>query len=126
VEGEKCAREAVTDALKSGSEDVISTAVKAYAARPCDNSAACAKTSDWLASTLDAGGKRALAVTFYVKAAETDASAARWLKAGDRALRAQLYGVARNALERADHSPDATPGTRAYSAGLMQHATGYR
>jgi hypothetical protein len=120
TEGDGCAREAVTVALGSGSAEAVSTAANAYAARPCEDSAACANALDWLGSSLDAGGNAALAITFYSKAAEADASAGRWLKVGERAEQARLYGVARAALERADRSPDATDNTHAHSEQLMR------
>jgi len=120
TEGDECAREAVKTAIKSGLNDAISTAVKGYAARACDSSTSCADALDWLGSTLDADGRLALAVTFYTKAAETDASAGRWLKVADRAAQGHLYSVANAALDRADRSPDATPNTRAHTQQLMQ------
>ena len=120
AEGNECAREAVLTAIKSRADDIISTAANAFAARACDSNESCADASDWLGSNLEAAGRAVLAISYYTKAAETDTSASRWLKVGDRAAQVHLYGVARAALERADRSPDATPNTRAHSEQLLQ------
>jgi len=124
AEGDDCARDAVGVAIKSGSDEAIAKAASAYAARPCDSSETCASSLEWLAGKLEAGGKLALAVSYYTKAAELDPTAARWLKIADRAAQAQLTGVARSALDRAGRSPDATPQLRAQRDDLMQRLAG--
>jgi hypothetical protein len=73
-----------------------------------------------LASALESGRQLALASKFYIKAAEAEPSAARWLKVGEFAAQAQLNGVARAALERANHSFDASPTSRAHVELLRQ------
>jgi O-antigen ligase len=120
TEGNECARDAVTTALKGGTDKAILAAANSYAARSCDSNDSCAEALDWLGRTLDSGGKLAFAIEFYSKAAENDDSAVRWLKVADRAMMAHLYGVARTALQHADYSPDATPNSRAHSELLMR------
>jgi hypothetical protein len=120
VEGDECWHEALMTAIKSGSSDAISTAANAFAARPCDGVESCANMFTLLASNLESGGQPALASTFFTKAAEADPSAARWLKVAEQATQAQLYGVARAALERAERSPDASASTGAHAELLRQ------
>jgi hypothetical protein len=119
-EGNECARDAVRAAVKSGSDQAIMTASNAYAARTCDTNSSCIEALNWLGTTLEGGGKLAAALVFYTKAAEADASAVSWMKVADRASQGHLYGIARIALERAAHSPDATPATRAEAEQMMQ------
>jgi hypothetical protein len=120
LDGQECWHEALTTSLKSGSVATISTAANAFAARPCDGTESCADMLTSLASALESGGQPALASTFLSKAAETDPSAARWLKVAEHAAQAHLYGVARAALERADRSPDASASSRAQAELLRQ------
>jgi len=120
IEGEECWDEALETAIKSGSDEAITIAANAFAARPCDGTESCANALSSLASHLESAGQSALANSFYTKAAETDPAAARWLKVGEHALSARLYGVARVALERADRSPDASVSTRADAEMLRQ------
>ena len=118
IEGRDCSRESVRAALKSGSEEALRTASDRYAARDCGNDASCAEAWDWLGTTLEGAGKAGPAVNAYTKAAEIDGSAARWLRVADRAARAGLSGVAKLALQRADHSPDASENSRAHAQQL--------
>jgi tetratricopeptide (TPR) repeat protein len=120
AEGDQCWREAFMIASKSGSDEAISGAANAYAARACDDAASCADILEWLATNLESGGKAPLAITFYTRAAEADPSAGRWLKVAEHATQAHLYGVAHAALQRADRSPDASPNSRAHTELLMQ------
>lgn len=120
AEGNECAREAVAAAIKSGSDEAILLAANSYASRSCDSGTSCAASLDWLGASLDAGGKLAFAIEFYSRAAELDGTAARWLRIAERAAKANLYGIARTALDRADHSPDANPNSRAHTALLMR------
>jgi hypothetical protein len=120
VEGDECWREALITAIKSGSNEAISTAATAFTARPCDGMEACANMFAFVASNLEAGDQAALANTFFSKAAEADPSAERWLKVAEQATQAHLYGVARAALERADRSPDASVSTRAHGELLRE------
>ena len=73
-----------------------------------------------LANSLEAGNQLALASKYYVKAAEAEPSAARWLKVAELATQAHLNGVARAALERANRSFDASPSTRAHVEVLRE------
>jgi O-antigen ligase len=118
--GKECAREAVSAAIASGSDEAILAASDRYAARTCEDGASCAAALDWLGRTLEGGGKVAFAINYYSKAAETEGTAARWLQVADRATQANLLGVARAALERADHSPDANANSKAHSELLMR------
>jgi hypothetical protein len=120
AEGRECAREAVSTAVASGSDEAILAASERYAARTCETSADCATALDWLGSTLEGGGKLAFAINYYTKAAEAESTAARWLRVADRAAQASLFGVARAALERADHSPDANANSKAHSDQLTR------
>lgn len=120
ADGDACARESVSAAVKSGADDAIRAAASTYAARSCDNGAACADSLTWLASRLDEAHRPQLAVSYFAKAAEADPSASRWLRVADRAAQAQLNNVARGALERAGRSPDATPGTREQVSQMLQ------
>jgi len=112
-EGDECWHEALAMAIRGGAIDTISTAANALAARPCDGMEACANMFASLASSLETGGQLALASKFYIKAAEAEPSAARWLTVAELAARANLNGVARAALDRANRSFDASPSTRA-------------
>ncbi|HEX3854030.1 MAG TPA: hypothetical protein VHW01_23865, partial [Polyangiaceae bacterium] len=120
AESKDCAREALNTAIATHSDEAILSSANAYAARACENSSSCAAALDWVGSTLEAGGKLAFAVAFYSKAAETDNSAARWVHVADRAIQAQLFGLARTALERAMRSPDASNNTRAHVEQLSR------
>jgi tetratricopeptide (TPR) repeat protein len=120
VEGQDCARESVSTAIKSGSDEAIRSASDKYAARECGSAASCAEALDWLGTTLEAAGKVALAIKFYSKAAELESSAARWLRVADRSAGAGLVGVARLALERADRSPDVSDNSRAHAQQLRR------
>ncbi len=120
AEGNECWRDAVTLAVKSGSNDAISKAANAFAARPCDDSESCSDMFTSIAGYLESGQQPALASVFFSKAAEADPSAARWLKVAEQALQARLYGVARAGLERADRSPDASVLSRARAELLRQ------
>jgi phage shock protein A len=73
-----------------------------------------------IGASLESGGQLALASKFYIKAAEAEPSAERWLKVAELAAQAHLNGVARAALERADRSFDASPSTRAHVELLRQ------
>jgi tetratricopeptide (TPR) repeat protein len=117
-EGQQCSQESVLVAIASTSDPAILTAADAFAARSCDSSAACAAALDWLGASLDGAGKTAFAVSYFTKAAEAEGSAARWLRVAQRASTLRLPGVARPALDRADHSPDATAATRLASNEL--------
>jgi len=110
---DECWQEALAVAIKGGSNDTILAAANALAARSCDGMESCAKMFASLAHTLEAGGQLALASKFYIKAAEAEPSAARWLKVAELATQAHLNGVARAALERANRSFDASPSSRA-------------
>ncbi|HEX2672185.1 MAG TPA: hypothetical protein VHM25_15000, partial [Polyangiaceae bacterium] len=112
-EGEECWHEALSLALKSTAMDTITLAANALATRPCDGMESCAKMYASLASDLEAGGQLTLASKFYIKAAQSDPSAARWIKVGELATQAHLNGVARAAFDRADRSFDASPISRA-------------
>jgi tetratricopeptide (TPR) repeat protein len=118
--GDECWQEALVTAMKGGAIDAISTAANALAARQCDGMESCAKMFASLASMLESGGQVALASKFYIKAAEAEPSAARWLKVGEFAAQAHLNGVARAALERANRSFDASPTSRARVELLRQ------
>jgi len=120
LDGDECWHEALTIAIKSGSMDTISSAADALAARECDGMESCANMFASIAKDLEAGGQLALASKFFVKAAEAEPSAARWLKVGELAVQAHLNGVARAALERANRSFDASPTTRAHVELLRQ------
>lgn len=121
AEGESCWREAITAAVESGSDEVIAAASAAFAARTCEGVESCANSFASLASYLEPSGRQtALANSYYTKAAETDPSAVRWLKVAQHAMHAQLYGVARGALERAERSPDASVLTRSEGELLRQ------
>jgi len=117
---EECWHEALVVAMKGGADDATSTAANALAARECDGMESCANMFSSLASVLESGGQLALASKFYIKAAEAEPSAARWLKVAEFATQAHLNGVARAALERANHSFDASPTTRAKVELLRQ------
>lgn len=120
TEGDDCWHDALATAIQSGSNDAISAAASASGARPCDGMESCAKAFATLASNLESGGQLALACTFFTKAAEADPSATRWLTVAEHAQQAQLYGVARTALDRADRSPDASVSTRAHAELLRE------
>ena len=113
-EGEECWHEALALALKSGATDTVTVAANALATRPCDGMESCAKMYASLASNLESGGQLALASKFFIKAAQSDPSADRWIKVGELAARANLNGVARAACDRADRSFDASPASRAH------------
>jgi hypothetical protein len=119
-EGDDCWHEALAVALRGGSSDSISKAANALAARPCDGMESCANQFASLANTLESGGQLALASKFYIKAAEAEPSAARWLKVAELAAQAQLNGVARAALDRANRSFDASAASRAHVELLRQ------
>jgi tetratricopeptide (TPR) repeat protein len=112
-EGDECWQEALTMAMRGRADDAISTAANALASRECDGMESCANMFASLASVLESGDQLALASKFYIKAAEAEPSAARWLKVGEFAAQAHLNGVARAALERANRSFDASPASRA-------------
>jgi len=112
-EGDDCWHEALALAIKSGSIDTISKAADALAARPCDGMESCASIYTSLARDLESGGQLTLANKFFIRAAEAEPSAARWLKVAEVAAQAHLDGVARAALDRANRSFDASPTTRA-------------
>lgn len=114
-QGEECWHEALALAIKSGATDAISAAANALGARPCDGMESCAKMYASLASELEAGGQLALASKFFIKAAESEPAAARWLKVGEIAAQAHLNGVARAALDRANRCFDASPSSRAHA-----------
>lgn len=114
AEGKDCAREALTTAMATGSDEAIMSSANAYSDRACGDSTSCAAALEWIGSTLEAGGKLAFAVTFYSKAAENDSTAARWVRVAERAMQAHLFGVARMALQRAGRSADANENTRAH------------
>ncbi|HET7541979.1 MAG TPA: O-antigen ligase family protein [Polyangiaceae bacterium] len=120
LDGEECWQEALATAIKSGSMDAISAAADALAARECDGMESCAKMFASIASALESGSQLALASKFYIKAAEAEPSAARWLKVAELAAQAHLDGVARAALDRANRSFDASPTTRAHVELLRQ------
>ena len=123
-EGWQCANETVTAAIASGSDPVIVAAIDAFSARACGDSAACAAAFDSLGNMLDAAGKGRLAITYFIKAAEAESTAERWLGVAKRALKLQLPGIAKTALDRADRSPDATPLSRATTSALRSQAEG--
>jgi hypothetical protein len=114
-----CAREALTTAMATGSDEAILSSANVYATRACENGSACTAALEWIGATLEAGGKQAFAVTYYGKAAETDDSAARWVRVAERATRARLFGLAQTALQRARRSPDANDNTRAHVEQLQ-------
>jgi len=120
---DECWHEALAVAIKGGATETISTAANALAARSCDGMESCAKMFASLANSLEAGGQLALACKFYIKAAEAEPSAARWLKVAELAMQAHLSGVARAALERATRSFDASPSTSANVEQLRQRAS---
>jgi hypothetical protein len=66
------------------------------------------------------GGLPLLASTFFTKAAEVEPSATRWLEVAEHATQANLYGVARAALERVDRTPDASLSSRAQAQLLRE------
>jgi hypothetical protein len=119
-EGEECWHEALALAIKSTATDAIAAAANALAARPCDGMESCAKMYASLAGELESGGQLALASKFYIKAAESEPSAARWLKVADLAAQAQLNGVARAALDRANRCFDASASSRAHVEQLRE------
>jgi len=120
AEGRACAREAVAAAIQSRSDEVIVAAADRYMARTCESSASCAEDLDWVGSALQTAGKLALAIKYYSKAAELDGSTARWLRVADLSAQSGLVGVARLALERADHSPDVSENSRAHTELLRR------
>jgi len=113
-EGDECWHEALAIALKAGSIDTISVAANALATRPCDGMESCASMFSSLAASLESGGQPALASKFFIKAAEAEPSAERWLKVAELAAQAHLNGVARAALDRANRSYDASVSSRAH------------
>ena len=120
AEGDECRQEALTTAIKSQSTEAISTAANAIAVRPCEGTESCANQLSWLAKQLELGGLPLLASTFFTKAAEAEPSATRWLDVAEHATKANLYGVARAALERVDRTPDASLSSRAQAQLLRE------
>jgi len=119
-EGDECWHDALAMAMKAAAVDAIAAAANALASRQCDGAESCADMYTSLASKLEAGGQLALASKFFIKAAETNPSAARWIKVAELAAEAHLSGVARAALDRANRSFDASPSTRAHVELLRQ------
>jgi len=119
-EGDECWHETMTLAIKSGSAETIAKAANALAARPCDGMESCSSMFTALAHDLEVGGQLTLANKFFIKAAEAEPSAARWLKVAEVATQAHLDGVARAALDRANRSFDASPTTRAHVEVLRE------
>jgi tetratricopeptide (TPR) repeat protein len=119
-EGDDCWHEALAMAIKVGATDTIATAANALGARPCDGMESCSTLFTSLATELEAAGQHALACKFFVKAAEANPSADRWLKVAEVASQAHLNGVARAALDRANRSFDASASTRAHVEELRQ------
>jgi len=119
-EGDECWHEALAIALKGGAIETISAAANALAARPCDGMESCSSMFASLATSLEVGGQLALASKFFIKAAEAEPSAARWLKVAELAANGNLNGVARAALDRANRSFDASASSRANVELLRQ------
>ena len=119
-EGDECWHDALSLAIKGGATDAISKAANALATKECDGMESCANMYSALASELEAGGQPTLASKFYIKAAEAEPSAARWLQVAELAAKVQLNGVARAALDRANRSFDASASTRASVEQLRQ------
>jgi hypothetical protein len=117
-EAKECRRELVAAALATKQDELILAAADRYAVAACGDSAECATAFSWLGATLEESNKGMLAVTFYTKAAEADGSSERWARVAEHAANAELFGLARAALDRADHSPDATEASRAHNALL--------
>lgn len=119
-EAEECWHEALMTAIKGGAVDTITKAAGVLATRPCDGMESCANMYASIGTDLESGGQPALASKFFIKAAEAEPSAARWLKVAELAAQAHFNGVARAALDRANRSFDASATSRAHVEQLRE------
>lgn len=119
-EAEECWHEALLTAIKGGAVETISKAANTLATRSCDGMESCANMYAAIGNDLESGSQPALASKFFIKAAEAEPSAARWLKVAELAAQAHFNGVARAALDRANRSFDASVSSRAHAEQLRE------